>query len=172
MDRLVDGGCLNGSTGCACGSRVMVGEWVGEQQGGWLVGGPWVETQSCRRVGETSRHAEVHSALPVPAWPAAAASPHPPRRGPAGPAHAAPSGPARSPPDAAWHPRPPSARPPAPSPAFAGRWPPVQPRGGLAPAHAPGRRVGRTRVSPAPLDHGGGGRPGPEPSARLEGRGA
>ena len=39
VDRLVDGGCLNGSTGCACGSRVMVGERVGEQQGGWLVGG-------------------------------------------------------------------------------------------------------------------------------------
>lgn len=109
---------------------------------------------------------------PVPAWPAAAASPRPPRRGPAGPARAAPSGPARSPPDAAWHPRQPSARPPAPSPAFAGRWLPVRPRGGLAPAHAPGRRVGRTRVSPAPLDHRGGGRPGPEPSARLEGRGA
>ena len=32
----------------------MVGEWVGEQEDGWLVGGTWVETQSSRWVGETS----------------------------------------------------------------------------------------------------------------------
>lgn len=33
------------------GSWVMIGEWVGEQEAGWLAGGTWVETPSSRWVG-------------------------------------------------------------------------------------------------------------------------
>lgn len=144
---------------------MRVGSWVmvGWGTGGWLASrwdlgrnpewqGGWVRA-SARRAGRR---------LPIPAWPAAAASPRPPRRGPAGPAPCCALRACMVTSRRSQHPRLPSLRPPALSPASpslaacsATR------RGSLQLMHLGGWRANEEeRKSLGHLDHRGGGRSG------------